>query len=469
MIYDNSYFSKELRQGYIENKISTGRKITFALFTGLISFALYFIFQTMKESIFYETFPEVMQTSFFSTVYIYIHVALIINTVYFIFLYDSLFFHEIKRNSWYLLVKNGYNPLVMIIFKVLAMLFSVIFTYTIGFFTTIFLTLFLRYSVVFSYFPALYLAGLIDLIAITIISMTISTFINKISNARYTILFSLVALLILKIKLGYYKILTNRVSMQNIFNLFNLNKSLYVLVLGVIISIYTLICILKARNISKYYCLVYNNYDYDISGNARVVLVDNKTKKIKPIDNKEKRVRQKKVIDAVVYAFLILNLLVVLSFNVIILLINATTSGKTVSIFGFIPYVFKSNTMEPGIMVNDLVYFKKFESDYVINKGEIILFEENNIIYIERIVDIDKEVLKVDIDNYPPMSEPNAMIKYVEPGSIYGIYSGRSRWLGAFILFANTIIGRLALLLIPGVLLYYHKPITDKLFQADEE
>ena len=63
MLYKDNYFGKEFRQGYTENEISTARKTAFGLFAGLFSFALYFIFLLLKESVLYDTVPEIMQTS----------------------------------------------------------------------------------------------------------------------------------------------------------------------------------------------------------------------------------------------------------------------------------------------------------------------------------------------------------------------------------------------------------------------
>ena len=77
----------------------------------------------------------------------------------------------------------------------------------------------------------------------------------------------------------------------------------------------------------------------------------------------------------------------------------------------------------------------------------------------------DGNLYQVDIDSYPPMSRPGAMIKSVEREAILGVYSGKNRWLGALVLFANTIFGRLLFLLIPVILLFYHRPITKKLLK----
>ncbi|NMB42055.1 MAG: S26 family signal peptidase [Firmicutes bacterium] len=468
MIYKSSYFNKELRQAYKEKKDSAGKKAAFAFFLGLISFSFHFTLQTLRESVLIDIVPEIMQSSYFSTIYIYIHASVILIAFYFIFYYDSIFFCEIRKNSWYLLAKMGYNPMVMIFSKLAAILLSTTFVYTVGFSVTLFLTFFLRYNLVTAYFPALYLAGLIDLIVISTISMMLSSFINTPAYARFSILFSVILLLLLKYKTHFYHILSNRVIMQNIYNMFDLHRSSFLPIAGAIILICVSICITKARNISKYYNLSYDNYDNILPTDVPVLLVNFTTGQKKPLFDRTMRERYRKFFDIAFTSSLILFISAALSFNIMILFISASTTGKEVSIHGVIPYIFKSNTMEPTIMPNDLAYFKKIDGDHEINTGEIVLFEENNITYVERVVGKDKGIYQVDIDKYPPKSEPGAMKKSVKKESIHGLYSGRNRWLGVLILFANTIIGKLVLLLIPTFLLFYHKPITDKIFQKNK-
>ncbi|NMB33498.1 MAG: S26 family signal peptidase [Clostridium sp.] len=256
--------------------------------------------------------------------------------------------------------------------------------------------------------------------------------------------------------------------MQNICNLFDIQRSLFLPLAGGIILICILVSIARARGISKYYDLSYGGYDDILPADVSVLSVDPATGHKKPLIDRAKIARRRKLFDAAFTTTLILFILAALSFNMMILFIGASSSGKEISIHGVIPYIFKSNTMEPTIMPNDLAYFQKFEGDYDVKIGDIILFEEGNIIYAERVVDKDKNVYQVDIDKYPPLSEPGAMIKSVKEETIRGIYSGRNRWLGVLILFANTIIGKLILLLLPAVLLFYHKPIMDKIFPENK-
>ncbi len=459
MIYRNSYFKKELRQAYTENKTGNNRKMAFALFLGLISFALYFVFQTLQESVLADVAPEIMQPSFFSTIYIYIHVAFLFNTVYFIVYYDYLFFSEIRKNSWYLLVQMGYNPAAMIFSKLSALLLSVFAIYTVGFVFTVFLTLFLKYTFIFAYMPALYLAGFMDILFISILSMTFSLYTRTMTNARYLLAFSAMLILGLKILLGYYNVLSNRVSMQNLRNLFDLGNSWYSPVAGAVFLACCVICVLGAQNVTRYYNVPAGD-DPMLTEDA-VAYVNPRTGKPEYAGGRETTARKAKVFDTVVTVCLIVFICAMLAFNGFIIIINASTPGKEVAIRGVIPFVFKSDTMEPAIMMNDLAYFKKVDTQQEIEKGQIILFDQNNVIYVERVIEKTGNELKVDIDNYPPMSQTGAMLKTVPRQAVHGVYSGRNRWLGALILFANTIVGRLLFLLLPAVLLFYQKQITD--------
>lgn len=463
MIYRNSYFSKELRQAYNENIISYKRQVMFALFLGLVSFAIHFIFQTLTKSVLSDAVPEFMQPSYFSTIYTYINVAFISNVLYLMVYYDYLSFTEIKENRWYLLVKMGYEPLSMIFSKLIARLFNIFFVYTIGFLFTILMTVFLKYNFIYKYFPALYITGLIDLIVVVMVSMTASLYLKYLINARYFLFFSAAIIIMIKVFTGYYSIVSNRILMQNIYNLFDFAKSLYLPLSAVTVFICIVFCILKADSIARYYRLPYSLTKNELPGEVNIVLADQKTGLPDPknLSNLYKVETQSKVVDIIVTTILIIFVCTALLFNVMTILISTSQPGKEVTIFGQIPYVFKTATMQPTIMENDLAYFRRTDSQEPIGRGEVVIFTENNIVYIERVISIEDGIYIVDIDNYPPMAQEGAMIKKVNRDKIYGVYTSRNRWLGALILFSNTIIGRFIFLLIPAVLLFFYKPIIS--------
>lgn len=460
MIYRPSYFKKELRQAYSENRTSTHRKMASAFFLGLFSFALFFVLQTLQQSVLAEVIPQIMQPSFFSTLTIYLHSAFIFYTLFFMIYYDYLFFAEIRRNSWYLLIQMGYRPVRMLLSKLFALLYSVFLVYSLGFLITIFLTVFLKYTFILAYMPGLYLAGLTDIVVISVLSLTFSLYTRMVVNARYWIFLSAVFIVALKIILGQYTILANRVAMQTLSNLFDLHVSPYMAVAPAIMVICFLICLNRAKNLAKYYSL---SPSEDVApAKASVVYLDPRTGKQKPTGRRTAS-WPGRIIATTSTVFLIVFICAALVFNIFVILINTSTPGQEVTILNVIPFVFKSATMEPEIRINDLAYFQKIDNQYSLGKRDIILFAENNTLYVERIQEEAGSYLVVDIDNYPPLSEPGAMRKTVPRASVHGIYIGRNRWLGALILFANTIIGRLVLLLAPAVLLFYHAQISGYL------
>ena len=110
MIYNTSFMRKELRNAYMQQKFSRNRQFSLGLFLGLISFAIYFSLQTLKQSVVSDAAPQLMMPSYFSTLYIYLFVSLIFNVIFYITNYEYMTFIEVIRNRWYPLVQLGYKP-----------------------------------------------------------------------------------------------------------------------------------------------------------------------------------------------------------------------------------------------------------------------------------------------------------------------------------------------------------------------
>ncbi len=459
MIYKNSYFQKELRHAYIENSISSKRKNAFAILAGLVSFAVHFFMRTMSGSVLGDMFPQFIQTSYFSTLYTYVTVAFFLYVLYFIIYYEYLSFVEIRKNRWYLLTKMGYSPLSMIFSKLLAFLYSVWMMYSGGFLFTIGLTLLIKYTFIHEYMPALYIAGLIDILVIGIVSITSSLYIRDTKNARYFIFIFTIVLLVVKSVTGYFTLTSDRIMMQNALNLVDSSQAKYLLFSAAIVFVCTLICVFKAQSVAKYYNMPEETYGYVIPEGTSVFKIADPAKKIHLLTHKEKSVASNNIIDFAITALFVGIICITLVVNAFILISSATQPGKEITIFNVVPYVFQSNTMEPHIMENDLAYFRRIDHIEPINIGDIVLFQDNKVVYVERVNAEENGQYTVDIDNYPPMSQVGAMKKTISREAIYGIYTHRNRWLGVLILSANTVFGRFVLLLVPAVILFFYNPI----------
>ena len=67
----------------------------------------------------------------------------------------------------------------------------------------------------------------------------------------------------------------------------------------------------------------------------------------------------------------------------------------------------------------------------------------------------DDENIILDIDNYPTDAIPDVMKTTTTKDTVYGRLVGVNRNLGAVVLFANTVIGRMLFLIVPTILIFY--------------
>lgn len=461
MIYKRGYFKKELRMAYVENRISSKNRLFFGLFIGFFSISLHLILLTLKKSVLTDAVPHIMQQSYFSSVYIYINAAIYLFSLYYIVYYDYLSFTEIRKNRWYLLVKMGYSPQAMILSKLAATCYTVLTIYTTGFAVTVIMTVFLKYSPMLSYLPALYLVGLIDFMVLDILLVTSTLFIKQKSVARYYTIICVVALRITRYALDYHQVVSNKSLMQSFFPIFDYQKSLYMPFCALLVLLCFVVCFIKARDIAKYYSMPYDTYGYVMPENAVIIRRDSFSGRIHVINDEERIKRRNKMFDAAVNSALILVAVAAFVFNAFILIISTAQPGKEVTVFGVIPYIFASNTMDPAISENDLAYFKRIDENEQIETGDIVLFKKENVVYVERVIARSGNQITVDIDYYPPSAQKDSMKQEIDRGLIYGVFIGRSRWLGALILFANSVFGRITFLLIPLLVLYFYKQIKS--------
>jgi hypothetical protein len=235
----------------------------------------------------------------------------------------------------------------------------------------------------------------------------------------------------------------------------------YFLLIIIVIALSCMaVIIVQAKINAKYYFFSFYRKDLDFSDEISVIV--NPQKYQPSILNKNKFAIVRPNVFSV-FVNMILSILIMFSkvINIMILLLSVSAPGREIALFGQIPMVFHSETMEPTIMYNDLAFFFKVTQEEKIAVNDIVLFRDNNEISISRVKSINSGILNVDIDKYPSGSNKLTLRRYINRSQIYGKYSGRSRWLGAVILFANTSSGRLILLLLPTILLFYFKPINN--------
>lgn len=458
MIYNQNVYVKEKKQAYIEERESKQALIWRGIIIALCTFAGHFMLQTLTYSVLMDTIPELMMPSHFSVLSLYILFAFFIYGAAIAKFYNYLTFAEIAQNRWYTLVKLGYEPLSMIFVKICMRIREVFIFYTIGFFATIFLTLFLKYPFVSGYMLPLYLVGLVDLLILTIITMTCSLFIREQKNARYIILLSMVCILFLRISSRYYDLISNRELMNTIYVVKDIVTSGYFISFIIILIICVAFIFYRAKRIAQYTSFPFYKKDMDMEEDIHIVVMDGDDIKIVK-DQRYLRKTRNRVIDRLVHIGFTLMICIGIIVNLFVLFVSLSSPERETNFFGVIPFVFHTQSMEPEIMYNDLAFFTVTDAEHGYEVGDIILYRDDYEPVVSEVVRIENGRYYVDILNYPNDVTQGRYEKPIDSNMIYGLYAGRNRWLGMIILFANTILGRLLLLLIPVALIYYYKPV----------
>ena len=332
----------------------------------------------------------------------------------------------------------------------------------------VFLTFFLKYGLSTAFLPALYLAGLADVLLMASLGLFFSSLFRSINSGRYLLTMSLAALLWAKSGTGFYSLLKKEDLLTRLAVICQPERSVYLTLAGALSLLTLLVSIPVAWVRARRYYLSPDRHPAGLEAPGRYLRSSRLKGRMKPFDNRPAGIRQRKALDLAITTLLLLFILAALFLNAAILAINATSTGRHVSIKGMIPYVFKTDTMAPAIKLNDLALFKEFRGDRPLEVGEIVLFDQDEIMYVERIIKKEGPVYTLDIDNYPPGSEHETLIKTVQEQELIGVFYARSRWLGALILFANSIFGRITLLLFPILLLFYQRQIKHTKFRDNK-
>lgn len=443
---------------YTEQGITAKKILQFSVFLALLTFAIHFMLQTVTRSVLSDALPEYMMQSYFSVLLLYLVLSFAFFVIYFVVYYDYLTFAEIGQNKWYILVKMGFSPGKMIFQKYAARLAEIAILYTVGFLLTVLVSSFLKYPFVWGYMISLYLAGLMNVFLVVTLIMTLSPFVKQRGMARWLILLIAFMVLVLNITSGFYEVLSNRTLMTDPGVLFDTDLSVYWIYVVVLIGGCIVISSFRAKNIAKYSNFDFYKNDMDFEKGVEIVDKDGESAEYF-VDKAFRSAKKKRVANVVVNVALTLVILCFVAFNVLVLSLTLVSADEDADMFGVIPYVFQSETMEPTIMYNDLALFEKINPQEV-REGDVILFKKGETVSIARVQEDMGDELKVDIDYYPAGSQKGIYEETVEQDSVYGRYQSSNRWLGALILFANTVFGRLLMLLVPVVLLFFYKPIT---------
>ena len=477
MIYDTSLLRKEFRNAYMQQQFSRKRQFSLGIFLGLLTFAIYFSLQTLKQSVLNDVAPYLLMPSYFSTLYIYLFVSLFFNIIFYIANYEYMTFIEVMRNRWYALVQLGYQPKRLIGSKIIARILSQAGIYSVGFVATIFLSSFLKFPLVLDYLFTMYLMGLVDIVLLATVSLAASLYLRDVFNARYVVGLLALGIIIFKFTTNYYAILADRTLMNSLSNMFDVRQSVYMFVSAAIIIACVVICMVRGNQLARVFNppLLHTLPTLAHKPEGTVVLSSTgegkKKRQSLEAQSYPMKVKKRWTVASVVTSIVMIGVIAsMLGINVLVLAFGYASPEKETSIYGVIPYVFQSYTMQPTIMYNDIAFFRKIDMQERVKVGDVLLFKDSagavGVAQLQEVVTdeatrVPTGDLKVDILNYTDERYKGMAAQTVSRQLVYGLHTGNNRWFGAVILFANTTLGRLILLLIPTFLIFFYEPIVD--------
>ncbi len=472
MIYKTGLLKKEWSYAYYENPSSLKTALALGVFQGMLSFAVFFVLQTLKQSVLSDSTPYFMQMSYFSTTFLYLCVSYVAMSAYFIVKLHDISYAEVYDNRWYTLVHLGCAVFPMVLAKFVAQLLHALFVFTVGFAVTLALTSFLKAPFIPGYLISQFVVGIINITALLTLVMTISLAVRDLYNARYILGLAFLVLAVLQWPTGYFAIISDREAMRTVANLFlNAGGHRYLIALTAILVFCVAFSLWRATRVARLFnaplVRAVPQIDEKWGENGRiVVMTDSKNRQVlkaaKLLEKAYIPSRRSSALSVIVTSALMALVLFMLLVNGMILAFNYASPERETSVMGFIPYIFQSSTMEPTIKYNDIAFFEKIDQYVQVNEGDIVLYKDpTGTVQVRRVNSMTlngetgETVLGLDIDNYPADAIPDVMKTETTKDAVYGRLVGVNRNFGAVVLFANTVVGRMLFLIVPTILIFY--------------
>jgi len=473
MIYRTKFLREELSYGYFERKKSVGALLALGAFIGMLAFSIYFILQTLSQSVLSDEAGFLVQKSYHTTALLYLALSYVGFWVYNTVRFRMVTFSEVYENTWYGLVHQGYGIVTLVFGKLSAQMAGMLAMNTAGFVTTLLMSSFLKFPLIPGYLVSMFLVSTFNCASLLVLAMAASLVIRDIGNARS--LFSVGAFLLvaLQIALGFFALVTDRERILHVGALFLENAYLYVDI-GVM-ALCMAFCVFKGSHITRLFNAPELSEPPELGREPGTRLIVQTQAAAPAIQRSARQLyesyqprKRGNLLSSIMSLLLVLGVLVMFAVDAVVLAFSYASPERETSIMGIIPYIFQSSTMEPSIEYNDIAFFEIVDSYVLLNPDDIVLYkDETEIVQVRRVIeklpdaDTGAMMLEADIDYYPEGSQKGILHGYVREDAVYGRYVGRNRWLGVIALLANSMLGRILFMLVPIILLFFSKQIDD--------
>ena len=473
MIYRMGAIQKELTYGSLKHKNTLLTLVGTGVFAGMLTFSVFFILQSLRRSVLADEAAFFMQESYHTTLLIYLVVSYLGFTLYDIIRFRAMTFNEIYYNIWYTPLHMGYRVQKLVFAKIAVQVGSVLVINTAGFLSTMMMSSVMKFPFVPDYIVSMYIMSCVNSVMLLLFAMTCSLLSRDISNART--LFGLSALIMVSVKVvtGFFAIATSRESLAPVSNLFT--QSAYLYIAFALMGACLFVCVYKASTEGRRYhpSMAQDGAAVRLKKGLRLVVETERTDDSFMTGAKKdlERIYRPRRINGALSVCVTALLIVIVTFSLLVdamvLVFAYASPEKETSVMGFIPYIFQSSTMEPQVRYNDIAFFEKIDRYVQIEENDVVLYKDDVMaVQVRRVLkkyydpDDGDPMLEVDIDYYPDGSAKGLLHDYIDEDAPYGRLVGTNRWLGAIVLFANTMFGRVLFMLVPTVLIFFNRQIS---------
>lgn len=467
MIYTNSVLTDEMEKPFIGNHSNKWRIFLVSILLVIIVFTISSAFSTLLDTVVGEQFSLFSHQTAFSI----LSILNIVDAVYLAgFLYKNyqrVTFNEVYKNKMYMLLKLGQKTNKIVYYRIVGVVIYSLALYLLTSIACLLVCLILGFELSLGVQFSLLIEGIIFCLASSLSVLSVSTFIKQ---RKYGVLITAVGIavfILYAVYGGFYQVITSETKMMYLVNMFSVEQTgffIYALLIFMVLCVIE--CLVSCKIKSMNYYIAKTKLD-------DVVVIDYASNKIiTPKKDYSKLIRKvSKYFNVSILSLIFLGALVT---NFFIIGMGAKSLDEEYLPDTSISLIIKTSSLEPYLYANDFATFKTSSDSSTYAAGDIIYYQKENssgsssalIVYLTSIQnDGTCKVSTYTSDGFIDYTDT------ISKDQIEGKMVYSSRGLGAWIVFNQSVVGKIVLIGVPlvCVLFYDNFPKLIKAYQKINE
>jgi hypothetical protein len=456
MIYTSTVISDEMEKPFVGESNHKWKVVVDALLICALSFVISTVFSTLSDTVIGEKFALFSDKSAFSIISLVNIITAIFVSCYLYVHYQRMTFNDLYNNKMYMLLKLGQKARTIVYFRIISILVYTLTLYLISFILSLVMCLIFSYELSLGNQFNLIILGLIFSMSSSISALAISTFIKERKYGIGLFVVIMICFVIFAFYSGFYDVISSSSKMMYLNNVFVPGAThgfIYVL-LG--FSLFNLGEILFSCKMKAMY------YHTSLAKLNNMVVIDYSSNKvIEPKKDYSLLFRKiTRIFNIALFSLICLSALVT---NFYLISIGSKNISNEYSAGTEISMIFGSGNMSPDIYENDFVTFRVLSNKEEVKEGDIVYYQKSETSSSGSVTTYTAVVKVININNSTDynvnVSNPTSGVDMADTltrSQIEGKMIYSSRALGAWIVFNQSVIGKIIMIGVPTfVILFY--------------